>query len=265
MLVLLRGAGDIASAVCHRLMQSGFDVIATEIEKPTMVRRTVSFAEAIYTGVWEVEGIKGVRVQSVEAAKEQVKKGNLPVLVDPGCKCLKELAPGAVVDAILAKKNVGTHCEMAPVVVGLGPGFCAGKDVHAVVETKRGHYLGRVIYEGKAVPNTGVPGEVGGESIKRLLKSPGAGRITENKKIGTLVTAGETVCYVGNMPVNAQIAGVIRGLLKEGLLVEENMKIGDIDPRCEEEYCFTISDKARAVAGGVLEAILHLSNIVNDE
>ncbi|MDK2984456.1 MAG: xanthine dehydrogenase accessory factor [Clostridia bacterium] len=262
MLVLVRGAGDLASAVCHRLMQSGFDVIATEIEQPTMVRRTVSFAEAVYTGEWEVEGIKGVRIQTVDEAKDQIKRGNLPVLVDPGLKCLKELSPEAVVDAILAKKNLGTHREMAAVVIGLGPGFYAGKDVHAVVETMRGHYLGRVIYEGEATPNTGVPGEVGGYSIKRLVKSPVPGIVKANKKIGEMVSEGETVCYVGDVPVIAQISGVVRGLIKEGLIVKENMKIGDIDPRCEKQHCFTISDKARAVAGGVLEAILHLSGVI---
>lgn len=264
MLVLVRGAGDLASGICHRLFMAGFKVIATETPAPTMVRRTVSFGEAVFSGSHTVEGIKGVRVEFPAVAEAEIKKGNLPVLIDPTLKSLQQLKPQAIVDATMAKRNLGTNMQMAPVVVALGPGFTAGKDVHAVIETKRGHYLGRVIYEGKAFPNTGIPGEIAGYAKERLIKAPIKGKIKAFKKIGDEVRAGEIVCSVEGFPVKAEIPGILRGLIKEGLEVKEGMKVGDIDPRAEKEYCFTISDKARAVAGGVLEAILHLSGMIQN-
>jgi xanthine dehydrogenase accessory factor len=231
-----------------------------EIPQPTVIRRLVALAEAVYEGEFTVEGMSGVRIENPAEAESAWARGTVPVLVDPEAWYLSALRPTVLVDAIMAKKNLGTRRDLAPVVIGVGPGFVAGLDVDAVVETQRGHYLGRVIYQGAAAPNTGVPGEILGYAEERVLRVPpqASGRWEPKVEIGQRVSAGEVVAWVGTTPVRSRIAGVVRGLLRPGLEVRPGQKVGDVDPRGRPEYCFTISDKARAVAGGVLEAICHL-------
>jgi xanthine dehydrogenase accessory factor len=254
-LILIKGAGDLATGIAHRLYRSGFLVVMTELAQPTVIRRTVSFAEAVYRGRTEVEGVIAVctKLSDLAATLEQ---DVIPVVIDERGKCVQERNWAAVVDAILAKRNIATALTDAPLVVGVGPGFTVGKDVHFVVETKRGHDLGRVLLSGTAAADTAVPGNIGGYTIERLLQAPCAGIFQGLKNIGDIVSKGEVVATVEKQPVFAKIGGVLRGLLKSGLTVQEGMKIGDIDPRGCREYCFTISDKARAVGGGVLEALL---------
>jgi xanthine dehydrogenase accessory factor len=254
-IVVVKGAGDLASGVIARLHRAGFRVVATELEQPTTVRRTVSFSEAVYAGEVAVEDIRARRLTSPEEIPEAWSAGVVPVLVDPDSKTVQSLHPAVVVDAIMAKRNLGTRLEDASVVIGLGPGFTVGVDVHAVVETNRGHHLGRVLWQGSAEPNTGVPGTIGGQSIQRLLRAPCAGILQAGKAIGDRVEADEVVCCVGNVPVKAGIGGILRGLLHPGLPVHSGMKIGDIDPRAAHAHCFTISDKSLAIGGGVVEAV----------
>ncbi|MBC9783703.1 EF2563 family selenium-dependent molybdenum hydroxylase system protein [Heliobacterium chlorum] len=257
--IVIKGAGDLASGVAHRLYRSGFVPVMTELEHPLVVRRTVSFAEAIYSGEATVEGVTAKRVMNLEEAMEYRRKRIIPVLPDVSGQVILEMRPHVLIDATVAKENLGTSIDDAPVVIALGPGFYAGKDVHAVVETKRGHYLGRVIWEGPAIANTGIPGEIGGFSHERLLRAPVDGTFTAVKAIGDLVKAGDIVGNVGGHPVESTIPGMLRGLIKDGITVTSGMKIGDVDPRADRDSCFTISDKARAVAGGVLEAMLAAS------
>ncbi|MBP1763419.1 MAG: molybdenum hydroxylase [Firmicutes bacterium] len=254
-LVVVKSGGDIATGIAHRLFRSGFSVVITEAAQPTVIRRTVAFAEAVYSGVVTVEGITAKRVILSEA-QECLQQGILPVLVDPQAICTTALKPCAVIDAILAKKNTGTSLQDAPLVIGVGPGFVAGKDVHAVIETMRGHDLGRVLLAGSARPNTGVPGAIGGYTTERVLRAPAAGIFTGARTIGSRVVAGELIGWVDREPAHAAIDGILRGILHDGLPVEKGMKIGDVDPRCQPENCLTISDKARAIGGGVLEALL---------
>jgi xanthine dehydrogenase accessory factor len=256
-LIVVKGAGDLASGIAHRLFRSGFSIIMTEIAQPTVIRRTVAFAEAVFSGTTEVEGVSGVCCEAAHAPQIAA-RGKIAVVVDETAGSLTAWKPWAVVDAILAKRNTGTRMGDADVVVGVGPGFVAGQDVHAVVETKRGHYLGKVITTGSAIADTGIPGEIGGYTTQRLLRAPGAGIFTPSRRIGDWVEAGEAVADVAGRPVVAEIAGVLRGILHEGLTVCAGLKVGDIDPRCIREHCFTVSDKARAVGGGVLEALLML-------
>ncbi len=259
-LVLIRGAGDLASGVALRLQRAGFDVVMTEIDRPAVVRRTVAFAEAVYEGRSVVEGLEGVLVSDARQAQAEIGAGRVAVLVDPDARVRHDVSPLLLVDAIIAKRNLGTTKEHAPVVVALGPGFVAGKDVHAVVETMRGHSLGRVLYEGEALPNTGVPGEVGGKGAERVLRAPGGGGggPPPPRRIGDTVVRGDVVGLVDGREVVASIDGVLRGLVREGLEVTEGFKVGDVDPRATREHCFTVSDKALAVAGGVLEAACFL-------
>jgi xanthine dehydrogenase accessory factor len=246
----------MATGVVHRLVRSGFRVCITEIPAPLAVRREVAFGEAIFDGQKEVEGIVARRVADEKEVRGAWEEGMIPLLVDPECKIREVLKPQVLVDAIMAKRNVGTRMGDAPLVIGLGPGFCAGKDVHLVVETNRGHNLGRVIEEGEAEPNSGIPGEIGGYTWERVLRAPGSGRLLGSKKIGDPVKKGEGVARVEGAVVEAGIDGVLRGILRDGLSVHQGMKVGDIDPRGIRAHCFTISDKARAIGGGVLEAIL---------
>ncbi|MFO7951546.1 MAG: selenium-dependent molybdenum cofactor biosynthesis protein YqeB [Bacillota bacterium] len=260
-LVLIKGAGDLASGVAHRLYQSGFKVVMTEKERPTVIRRTVSFAQAVFDDEVKIEGVQAKKVEGAENINTEtidgfIGQGVIPVIVDPHLVTLNYLTPEIFIEGTLSKKNIDTTLQDAPLVIALGPGFKAGREVHAVVETRRGHYLGRVIYSGEALPNDGQPGMVGGYSVERLLKAPVAGVFRNRLNIGDMVTAGEVAGYVGETPVPANISGVIRGLINENMEVKEQMKIGDVDPRAQREHCFSISDKARAVGGGVLEAIL---------
>jgi xanthine dehydrogenase accessory factor len=255
--VLIRGAGDCATGVALSLHHAGFSVLMTEQPEPTVIRRTVSFAEAVFQGSQTVEGAMA-ELSRGEGIAEVLARGRIAVMVDPQSDIRKIFAPDVVVDAILAKKNLGTTMGFAPVVIGLGPGFTAGVDVHAVIETMRGHELGRILYGGSAQPDTGVPGEIQGRTSERVLKAPGPGRVLLQKRIGDLVRKGETVMTVGSAPVTAPLDGCVRGLIHEGLYVSEGLKIGDIDPRGQDSYTATISDKARTLGRAVLEAVLVL-------
>lgn len=255
MRILIKGAGDLATGIGWRLHRSGYEVWMTDLEVPTAVRRTVSFSRAVYEGEAEVEGVRARLAQTEEDGHCIAKSGDIPVFIDPKGNICRTLKPDVVVDAIIAKKNIGTKITDAPLVIGVGPGFTAGLDCHKVVETKRGHYLGRVIEQGSAIPNTGIPGEVGGYTVERIIRAGEAGVFVPKVSIGDKVEAGQIVAISGNTPVRAQITGIVRGLLQEGVRVTQGMKAGDIDARCEKAHCFTISDKARAIGGGVLEAV----------
>jgi xanthine dehydrogenase accessory factor len=254
---LIRGAGDCATGVALSLHHAGFAVVMTEQAEPTVIRRTVSFAEAVFQGRQTVEGVSA-DLATEESAPAFLSEGRIAVVVDSESEIRKSFSPDVVVDAILAKKNLGTTRSFAPVVIGLGPGFIAGADVHAVIETMRGHELGRILYEGGAQPDTGVPGEIEGRTSERILKAPAAGRVLLLKRIGDLVCEGETVMTVGGEPVAAPMDGCVRGLIHEGLHVSAGLKIGDIDPRGQDSYTTTISDKARTLGRAALEAVLVL-------
>ena len=254
-LVIIRGGGDLATGVAVRLFRAGFSVIILEIDYPTVIRLPVSFARTVYEGEAIIEGIEAVLISSWEEAEKITKLNKVPVLADPKGSCIKKLSPTVLVDAILAKRNLGTRKDQAPLVIGLGPGFIAGEDVDVIIETKRGHNLGRVYYHGQVAPDTGVPGEVGGESKRRLLRAPAEGKIIPLHKIGELVRAGEAIAEVEGVPLKAEISGVLRGLIYPKSWVTKGMKVGDVDPRGIREYCFTVSDKARSLGGAVLEVI----------
>ena len=263
MRVVIRGAGDLASGVALRLWRAGMDVVLLDVEKPTAIRRTVAFSEAIVHGEQTVEDVTA-RLAAAETAEETLAAGYIPVLVDPEGRSVPKLKPDALVDAILAKRNLGTEIRDAPVVIGVGPGFTAGVDCHGVVETMRGHSLGRVIREGSAIPNTGVPGLIGGFAGERVLRAPAAGLFHPLRDIGDAVTEGEILATVEGKPIIATLTGTLRGILPEGTEVSPGMKAGDIDPRCQRSHCFTASDKALAVGGGVLEAILALTGALRE-
>ena len=261
LVVLIRGAGEMASGIAHRLHRSHFKVCMLEIPQPLAVRRGVSFCEAIYEGEKEVEGVQAKFFSNPSDILSVWKEGKIPLLIDPDGKATKDfLKPDVVIDAIMAKTTADPQMEGAPLVIGLGPGFVAGKDVHAVIETNRGHHLGKVIWDGGAEPDTGIPGQIGGFTAERVLRTMKSGTFRPQKSLGDRVTRGSVVAVVDDFPVIAEINGMVRGLLHEGVEVEKGMKLGDIDPRGKKEFCFTVSDKARAIAGGVLEAILHRFN-----
>ncbi|HEX9133793.1 MAG TPA: selenium-dependent molybdenum cofactor biosynthesis protein YqeB [Ktedonobacteraceae bacterium] len=263
-LVAVKGAGDLATGVMHRLSRAGFAVMATELPQPTVLRRTVAFAEAVTSGRITVEGITACRADSVAAIRIALANGCVPIVVDPDGMVLRQMQPGVLVEATLSKYNSGITMNDAPIVIALGPGYEAGKDAHAVIETNRGHNLGRVYLQGNAEPNTGVPGTVGGYAAERLLRAPCAGRLYSVRQIGEQIQEGEVVAIVqsdnGDTPILAAISGILRGLVRDDLVVNTGMKVGDIDPRAIREHCFTISDKSRAIGGGVLEAVLDLLN-----
>lgn len=261
-LIIVRGGGDLATGTIHRLWSAGFPVLVLEAEHPAAIRRQVSVCEAVYDGQAMVEGMKGIHISNSQESYEVIAKGNVPVLIDPEGEAITKLHPTVVVDAILAKKNIGTHRKMAPLTIALGPGFEAGKDVDVVIETRRGHNLGRVIRSGCAVPNTGIPGNIGGYTVERVIHAAESGIFHTICNIGDTITTGEEIGWIekpdgGCCPVKATIPGILRGLLREGFLIPEGFKIADIDPREEElSNCFTISDKARCIAGSVLEVII---------
>ena len=258
MKILIKGAGDLASGIACRLHRCGFLVVMTEIPVPTTVRRTVAFSRAVYEKKTEVEDITGVLCRSMEEIEEALSKDQVAVVVDEECGIREKWNPDAVVDAIIAKKNLGTRITDADIVVGVGPGFTAGRDCHCVVETKRGHDLGRCIWNGSAIPNTGVPGIIGGYDKERIIRAVDNGLFHPAVTIGTVVELNDVVGYVNDAPVLAQVGGVVRGLLQDGVTVFCGMKSGDIDPRGVTGHCYTISDKASAIGGGVLEAVLSL-------
>jgi len=254
--ILIRGGGELASAVACRLAECRMRIVMTEVPQPQAVRRNVSFCEAVYDGVKAVEGKTARLVRTPAEVFDCWGKGELALLVDPEAVIKDTLKPDVVIDAIIAKKNLGTSMADAPLTIGLGIGFEAGRDVHAVIETNRGHNLGRVIRQGIAEADTGHPGVIAGYGKERVFRAPQAGVFRTAKNIGDLVQAGDIVAYVDSEPVRVAIPGIIRGLLRDGTPVERGMKSGDVDPRGVREYCDTVSDKGRAIAGGVLEAIL---------
>lgn len=259
MLVVIRGAGDIATGIALRLYRAGMQVVMCDLAQPTSIRRTVCFSEAIRLGETTIEGVRGVLCEDAEVARLAAQSACVAVMADPKASCVSELHPDVLVDAILAKRNLGTTRGMAPVVIGVGPGFTAQVDVDAAVETMRGHYLGRVYYTGSPLPNTAIPGLIGGYAGERVLRAPADGTFTPCVKIGDEVKAGTVCGTVAGQPMVATIDGVVRGLLQEGVAVTQGMKSGDVDPRCHPEYITMASDKALAVGGGVLEAILSLT------
>ena len=260
-LIIVRGGGDLATGTIYKLHKCGFPVLVLEVPRPSAIRRNAAFSEAVYEGIQTVEDVTCYLADSIEAAEKLLAEGKLTMLTDPKGESIARLKPMAVVDAILAKKNLGTNKEMAPITVALGPGFVAGEDVDAVIETKRGHNLGRVLWTGSAAPNTGIPGIIGGYGKERVIHCPAKGILRNVKKITDTVSKGDVIAVVetenGIVPVEASLDGILRGLIRDGYPVKPGFKMADIDPRAEEyDNCFTISDKARCIAGGVLEAIL---------
>ena len=296
LLIICRGAGDLATGIIHRLHRAGHRVIALETDYPAAIRRQVSFCEAVYDGSAVVEGVTARLVPALADAETDtetysgendtpaahivsekwdssaieavLEAGEVPLLIDPKGESIALLKPDVVVDAIIAKKNLGTTIDMAPLVIGVGPGFTAGQDVHLVIESMRGHNLARIITDGMAQPNTGVPGNIAGFTSERVIHAPAAGYIHDVRKIGDIVQKGDAIARIypdkesydnalsEYVPVNATITGIIRGLIREGYYFRKGFKIADIDPRESEiTNCFTISDKARSIAGSVLEAV----------
>jgi xanthine dehydrogenase accessory factor len=251
----------MASAVAWRLYMANIrKIVMTDIARPLAVRREVSFCEAVYDGQATVEGVSAECVESVDDVPKVWRDGKIGVMVDPEGASVSKLKPNVLIDAILAKKNIGTAITDAPLVIGMGPGFTASRDVHLVIETNRGHNLGRIITSGSAEKNTGIPGAIGGFAKERVLRATGNGVFSAYGSIGDRIRQYDTIGMIADQPVKAQIGGVIRGLIRSGIQVAEGLKIGDIDPRNEPGYSFTISDKARAISGSVLEAILRSTN-----
>ncbi len=255
LLVLIRGAGDLATGVAVRLFRIGCLVVMTELERPLAVRRTVAFAQAVYDNAVTVEGVTA-RCVPLREARAVLASHEIPVVVDPEGASLSLLHPDVVVDARLAKRNLGTRFDDATLVIALGPGFTAGVDCHAVIETNRGHNLGRVLWSGSAEPNTGVPGRIGGADVARVLRAPVDGEVIPLRRIGDIVAAGDVVARVEGVDVVAGVGGVLRGLLHGGVRVTVGTKLGDVDPRADPSHVHTVSDKSLAIGGGVLEAIL---------
>jgi xanthine dehydrogenase accessory factor len=260
--IAIKGAGEMASGVAWRLYMANFKkILMLETAYPVAVRREVSFCEALHDASQIVEGVTAVAAVTVEDIHTAWAQSKIAVAADPQWLLLKTVRPAVVVDAILAKKNLGTRLKDAGLVIGLGPGFNAGKDVHLVIETNRGHDLGRIITAGFAEPNSGEPGAIAGFTSERVLRSPAEGHFKTGKAIGDLVTAGEIIGSVAGQSVSSKIDGVIRGLIRPQTKVTKGLKIGDVDPRGQRQYCNTISEKARAIAGSVLEVILRKHNV----
>jgi len=261
LVVLIRGGGEVASGVAHKLARARFRVCLTEISQPLAVSRGVAFCEAIYDGEKEVEGIIAKRVESPDQIASVWRQNKLPIIVDPDALVKDTIKPTVLVDALMAKQNLGTKIGDAPMVIGLGPGFKAREDVHIVVETNNSERLGRVIMSGEAEANTGIPVVVDGLTAERVLHSPSGGQLTTDKDIGDMVKAGDTVALVASQPLKAKIGGVVRALLRNGTVVGKGAKLGEIDPSGDKEACYTIRPRMRAIAGGVLEAIMIRFNV----
>ena len=255
---VVKGGGDLGTGVVFRLHRAGLRVLVTELSSPMVIRRRVALATAVYEDVVEVEGIVGRRVEQDAQVAKAWQNGEVPLLIDPEASVVARISPTVLVDATMAKKNLGTRIDAAPIVIALGPGFVAGSDSHAVIETQRGHYLGRAIYGGAAAPDSSVPDSTRGVTLDRVLRAPVAGRFESLCQIGDRVQVGQVLAHVDSVPVRTAIDGVVRGILANGLGVEADLKVGDVDPRGVTAHCFHISDKALAVGGGVLEAILFL-------
>ncbi len=256
-IIVVRSGGDLATGVAHRLHRCGFKVLILEVPQPLVVRRAVSFAQAVIDGATTVEEVRAVKANDKDEIAAAWKKGAVPVYIDPAGDIIKELKPYAVIDATLAKRDTGMRMDMAPLTIALGPGFEAGKQVHVVIETMRGHNLGRLIFKGSALSDTGIPDPVQGHGAERVLRAPCSGSIQHVRDIGAAVKKDDVICRVNEQPVTAPFDGIVRGLIMNGRTVSQGLKIGDIDPQPALEHCYTISDKARALGGSVLEAILH--------
>ena len=264
--IVVRGGGDLATGTIYKLWKSGLKVLILECQYPSAIRRKVAFSDAVYNGSQTVEDVTCHLVQNLEEAEQAVLDGCVPLMVDPEGDVIRICRPTVVVDAILAKRNLGTKKDMAPMTIALGPGFEAGKDVHYVIETKRGHRLGRIITEGCAIPNTGIPGVIAGYGKERVMHSSEEGIFHEIHHIGDEVEKGDVIGWIEHrnerVDVTASLTGILRGIIREGYPVTKGFKIADIDPRMEEkDNCDTISDKARCIAGGVLEAILYSAHM----
>lgn len=257
--IVVRGGGDLATGAVQRLWRAGFAVVVLEVPAPLAIRREVALCEAVYEGTWAVEDITAERC-APSGIEDTLARGHVPVVIDPEASLLQDIRPAVVVDAIIAKRNVGTHKGMGRFgTVALGPGFTAGTDCDIVIETARGHNLSRLIFDGAASPNTGIPGNIGGHTADRVIHAPASGTLKAIRQIGDRVTQGETLAEIDGVPVPATIDGILRGLIRPGLTVKKGLKIADIDPRLEEQQnCFTISDKSRALGGSVLEAVMIL-------
>jgi xanthine dehydrogenase accessory factor len=250
--IVIRGGGDLATGVAQKFFRAGFPVVILETSAPTAIRRGVALCEAVYDGSARVEDMNCRRVSDVNELEGCWQSGTIPLLIDPPGVAIEKIRPSAVIDAILAKRNLGTHRGMAPVTIALGPGFCAGEDVDMVIETMRGHDLGRLIFKGYAMENTGIPGEIGGKSGQRVIHAPVSGTVVHKKQIGDIVQCDEILLIIEETEVRAPFTGLLRGLIREGLEVPKGMKIADIDPRTDVDWR-TISDKARCLGGAALE------------
>ena len=254
--IIIKSAGEMASGIAVRLYKAGFTrLVFLETDCPLAVRRSVAFSEAVFEGSQVVEDIRARRVSGLQDIGPAWAEGVLPLLVDPKWTLIPLLRPQVTLDALIAKRNVGTRLDEAPLVLALGPGFVAGQDAHCVIETQRGHDLGRLYYQGSAAPNTGIPGEIGGQSLRRVLRAPCEGIMHSSCQIGERIEEGQIVCRVEGQEVPAALSGVLRGCLRNGVRVRQGAKLGDIDPRGKLEYCFSVSEKARALGGAVLEAV----------
>lgn len=263
-LVIVRGGGDLATGVIQKLWHVGFKILVLETECPLTIRRTVSVCDAIFQKEQRVEDLVAVRITSLKDCAKCWQQNKLPVFVDQTASAIQQLKPLIVIDAILAKKNLGTHRGMAPITIALGPGFSAPQDVDVVIETMRGHRLGRLYFEGTALPNTGIPGEIGGKSAERVVHAPASGQVIHLKNIGDLVLKGEALFLIDQVPVYSPLTGTLRGLISEKVICCQGLKCADVDPRPVEKVdCLTISDKARALGGAVLEAIFMIGRRKN--
>jgi xanthine dehydrogenase accessory factor len=256
--IVVRGGGDLATGVVQKFFRAGFPVVILETSAPTAIRRSVALCEAVYDGFAQVEDMSCRRVSNTDELEGCWRAGAIPLLIDLSGETIAQIRPSAVIDAILAKRNLGTHRGMASVTIALGPGFCAGEDVDVVIETMRGHDLGRLIFKGSAMPNTGIPGEIGGKSSQRVIHAPASGTVIHKKRIGDVVENGEVLFTAGGTEVRAPFTGLLRGLIREGAEVPKGMKVADIDPRTDVEWR-TISDKARCLGGAALEAYFCLT------
>lgn len=259
--ILIRGAGEMASGIAWRLRKSGWrEIIMTEIPRPLAVRRTVSFCEALFDSVQTIEGVSARKANSLFEAFQLNQAGQIAVAADPECRIRSHFSPHILIDAIMGKRNLGTNKDQAELVIAMGPGFFAGLDAHYVIETNRGHDLGRLITQGSAAADTGVPGEILGRSSTRVLRSPADGVLISDRRIGDIVNSGDIIAQVNGHDLKTEISGALRGLIRPGTHAHKGLKVGDVDPRANTSYCGTISEKARALGGSVLEAILRTYN-----
>lgn len=265
MLIVIKGAGDLATGIACRLFRSGFKVVCTDVAQPTTVRCTVAFSRAVYDGEATVIGVTAKLAKDAEDAKRLLAQGIVPVLIDPDYMEARKLCPDVLVDAIIAKKNLGTKITDAPLVVGIGPGFTAHENCHFCVESNRGHDMGRTIYDGSPEPDTATPGNVGGFAQERIIRATADGIWHPVVKITDVVKEGDLVAYAGETPVYAKMSGIVRGMMPEGTPTRLGLKSGDIDARCKVENCFTPTDKANAIAGGIMEGIFYYTGILEDK